>query len=132
MAKAKKKLMSSAPWRGEEEAADEFRDAKLKVTKQPGAESVMHVPRKTKDKSKRHGHHDDDDDDSLEIDPQLRYSFQRNYQVSLSLSLWLVVDFVLGFINELWFSFFVKGLRFSGYPIGRILDLLENCASLVT
>lgn len=87
MAKAKKKLMSSAPWRGEEEAADEFRDAKLKVTKQPGAESVMHVPRKTKDKSKRHGHHDDDDDDSLEIDPQLRYSFQRNYQVSLSLSL---------------------------------------------
>ncbi|XP_062153813.1 uncharacterized protein LOC133861995 [Alnus glutinosa] len=80
MAKAKKRLMTSAPWRGEEEAAEEFRDAKLKVTKQPGAESVMHVPRKTKDKSKRHGHHDDDDDDSLEIDPQLRYSFQRNYQ----------------------------------------------------
>ncbi|XP_059451766.1 uncharacterized protein LOC132182516 [Corylus avellana] len=80
MAKTKKRLMSSAPWRGEEEAAEEFRDAKLKVTKQPGAEPVMHVPRKTKDKSKRHGHQDDDDDDSLEIDPQLRYSFQRNYQ----------------------------------------------------
>lgn len=96
--------MSSAPWRGEEEAAEEFRDAKLKVTKQPGAEPVMHVPRKTKDKSKRHGHQDYDDDDSLEIDPQLRYSFQRNYQVSLSP--WLVVDFVLGFINEFWFFFF--------------------------
>ncbi|KAK7820498.1 hypothetical protein CFP56_038757 [Quercus suber] len=52
MAIGKKKLMSSAPWRGEEEAAEEFQDAKLKVTKQqPGAESVMHVPRK-KDKSK--------------------------------------------------------------------------------
>ncbi|GMY19921.1 hypothetical protein FCV25MIE_15278 [Fagus crenata] len=45
MAKGKKKLMSSAPWRGEEEATEEFQDAKLKVTKQqPGAESVMHVP----------------------------------------------------------------------------------------
>ncbi|XP_075648307.1 uncharacterized protein LOC142619125, partial [Castanea sativa] len=74
---------SSAPWRGEEEAAEEFQDAKLKVTKQqPRAESVIHVPRKKKDESKRHDHdHDDYDDDSLvEIDPQLRYSFQRNYQ----------------------------------------------------
>ncbi|KAE8022304.1 hypothetical protein FH972_008114 [Carpinus fangiana] len=41
MAKAKKRLMSSAPWRGEEEAAEEFRDAKLKVTKQPGAEPFL-------------------------------------------------------------------------------------------
>lgn len=82
MGKAKRELMSSAPWRGEEEATEEFRDAKLKVTKQPGAEPVMHVPRKSKAKSKRY---DDDNDDSLvEIDPQLRYSFQRNYQVSLS------------------------------------------------
>uniref|UniRef100_A0A7N2RA01 Uncharacterized protein n=1 Tax=Quercus lobata TaxID=97700 RepID=A0A7N2RA01_QUELO len=65
MAIGRKKLMSSAPWRGEEEAPEEFQDAKLKVTKQqPGAESVMHVPRKKKDKSKRHDH-DDYDDDSL-------------------------------------------------------------------
>ncbi|KAM4075763.1 hypothetical protein ACJW30_12G012900 [Castanea mollissima] len=72
---------SSAPWRGEEEAAEEFQDAKLKVTKQqPGAESVMHVPRKKKDKSKRHDHDDYDDDSLVEIDPQLCYSFQRNYQ----------------------------------------------------
>ncbi|XP_075648785.1 uncharacterized protein LOC142619540 isoform X2 [Castanea sativa] len=77
MAIGKKKLMSSAPWRGEEEAAEEFQDAKLKVTKQqPGAESVMHVPRKKKDKSKRHDHDDYDDDSLVEIDPQLRYSFQ--------------------------------------------------------
>ncbi|KAG2714123.1 hypothetical protein I3760_03G011000 [Carya illinoinensis] len=78
MGRAKRELMSSAPWRGGEEAAEEFRDAKLKVTKQPGAEPVMHVPRRKNDKSKRH---DLEDDDSLvEIDPQLRYSFQRNYQ----------------------------------------------------
>ncbi|KAK4570790.1 hypothetical protein RGQ29_029583 [Quercus rubra] len=77
MAIGKKKLMSSAPWRGEEEATEEFQDAKLKVTKQqPGAESVMHVPRKKKDKSKRHDHDDYDDDSLVEIDPQLRYSFQ--------------------------------------------------------
>ncbi|KAF3961342.1 hypothetical protein CMV_014030 [Castanea mollissima] len=64
MAIGKKKLMSSAPWRGEEEAAEEFQDAKLKK----------------KDKSKRHDHDDYDDDCLVEIDPQLRYSFQRNYQ----------------------------------------------------
>ncbi|KAM3681638.1 hypothetical protein ACJW31_12G013200 [Castanea mollissima] len=81
MAIGKKKLMSSTPWRGEEEAVEEFQDAKLKVTKQqPGAESVMHVPRKKKDKSKRHDHDDYNDDSLVEIDPQLRYSFQRNYQ----------------------------------------------------
>ncbi|XP_030933843.1 uncharacterized protein LOC115959546 isoform X1 [Quercus lobata] len=81
MAIGKKKLMSSAPWRGEEEAAEEFQGAKLKVTKQqPGADSVMHVPCKKKDKSKRQDHDNYDDDSLVEIDPQLRYSFQRNYQ----------------------------------------------------
>jgi hypothetical protein len=49
---------------------------------QPGAESVMHVPRKKKDKSNRHDHDNNDDDSLVEIDPQLRYSFHRNYQVS--------------------------------------------------
>ncbi|KAM3729457.1 hypothetical protein ACB098_12G013600 [Castanea mollissima] len=61
----KKKVMSSAPWRGKEEAMEEFQDVKLKVTKQkPGAESVMHMPCKKKDKSKCHDH-DDYNDDSL-------------------------------------------------------------------
>ena len=70
MAIGKKKLMSSAPWRSEEEAPEEFQDAKLKVTKQqPGAESVMHVPRKKKDKSKHHDHDDYDDDLLIKIDP---------------------------------------------------------------
>ncbi|KAF3950236.1 hypothetical protein CMV_023974 [Castanea mollissima] len=106
MAIGKKKLMSSAPWRGEEEAAEEFQDAKLKVTKQqPGAESVMHVPRKKKDKSKRHDHDDYDDDSLVEIDPQLRYSFQRNYQVSIFLI----------FIFVSWFF---------AYPVERILNFL--------
>lgn len=79
MAKGKKQLMSSAPWRGEEEAQDEFADAKLKVTNQPGSTPIMHVPRKKS--GHRHGDADDDDDDSLVIDPELRYSFQRNFQV---------------------------------------------------
>lgn len=38
----KKQLASSAPWRGEEEV-DEFADAKLKVTENPGETPVMHV-----------------------------------------------------------------------------------------
>ncbi|KAK9928452.1 hypothetical protein M0R45_025587 [Rubus argutus] len=74
--KAKKELMSSAPWRVQEETGDEFADAKLKVTRQQaGADSTMHVPRK-KTKQQRY----DDDDSLTEIDPELRYSFHRNYQ----------------------------------------------------
>ena len=70
MAIGKNKLMSSAPWNGEEEATEEFQDTKLKVTKQqPWAESLKHVPRKKKDKSKRHDHDDYDDDSLVEIDP---------------------------------------------------------------
>ena len=78
MTKTKKKqLMASAPWRVEENAEDEFPEGKLKVTKQSGGESTMHVPRKKSIRSK-----DKDADDSLaEIDPELRYSFQRNFQV---------------------------------------------------
>ena len=75
--------MSAAPWRGEEEATEEFQDVKFKVTKQqPGAESVMHVPLKKRDRSNRHDHDNNDDDSLVETDPQLRYSFHHNYQVS--------------------------------------------------
>ncbi|KAJ3681424.1 hypothetical protein LUZ60_015913 [Juncus effusus] len=73
----KKELLSSAPWRGddEEDPADKFRDAKMKVTKNsPGEESVMHVPKK-----KNQSDADLDEDEPV-IDPELRYSFQRNSQ----------------------------------------------------
>ncbi|KAM1392241.1 hypothetical protein ACFX13_020243 [Malus domestica] len=76
MSKSKKQLMSSAPWRVEEEAEDGFPEGKLKVTSQPGSTPTMHVPRKKTKRSQ-----DQDDQDSLtEIDPELRYSFQRNFQ----------------------------------------------------
>ncbi|KAM1023488.1 hypothetical protein ACFX1S_044525 [Malus domestica] len=76
MSKTKKQLMSSAPWRVEEEAEAEFPEGKLKVTSQPGSTPTMHVPRKKNKRSQ-----DQDDQDSLtEIDPELRYSFQRNFQ----------------------------------------------------
>ncbi|KDP45646.1 hypothetical protein JCGZ_17253 [Jatropha curcas] len=78
MAKGKKELLSKAPWRGDEDdEANKFKDAKLKVTNQPGSTPVMHVPGK---KNKNHLPDDDDDDDLLELDPELRYSFQRNFQ----------------------------------------------------
>lgn len=76
MGKTKKRLLSSAPWRDEEKPSDKFKDAKLKVTNQPGATPTMHVPGK-KSSSSSIG----EDDDSLsEIDPELRYTFQRNFQ----------------------------------------------------
>ncbi|KAL2897842.1 hypothetical protein RDABS01_039624 [Bienertia sinuspersici] len=76
----KKQLLSSAPWKDIEETSDKFKDAKLKVTNQLGTTPTMHVPaKKPSNSSTTYG----DDDDSLsEIDPQLRYSFQRNFQVS--------------------------------------------------
>lgn len=74
----KKELLSKAPWRGDDDDSDKFSGAKLKVTKESDGMSKMHVPSRGTDKGSLA-----DDDDSLEIDPQLRYSFNRNYQVSL-------------------------------------------------
>ncbi|XVF63372.1 hypothetical protein PTKIN_Ptkin09bG0082500 [Pterospermum kingtungense] len=76
MGKAKKELLGNAPWRGDDQdKSDKFADAKLKATNQPGSTPKMHVPRRKSTNSIS-----DDDDDSLEIDPELRYSFQRNFQ----------------------------------------------------
>lgn len=79
MAKGKKELLASAPWRVDQEQDEKFKDARLKVTSQPGKTSTMHVPGKKTVNSK-----DNEADDSLEIDPELRFSFQRNFQVPLS------------------------------------------------
>ena len=79
MAQKKKELLSSAPWRMGPQEDDKFKDAKLKVTSQPGATPKMHVPGKKTFGSKN----DTAGEDSLtEIDPELRYSFQRNFQVN--------------------------------------------------
>ncbi|KAL8059974.1 hypothetical protein ABFX02_03G122700 [Erythranthe guttata] len=77
MAKTKKELLASAPWRaGPEENDEKFKDARMKVTSQPGATPTMHVPGK-----KNYSKNGDLGEDSLtEIDPELRYSFQRNFQ----------------------------------------------------
>ncbi|KAL3513993.1 hypothetical protein ACH5RR_026710 [Cinchona calisaya] len=79
----KKELLKSAPWRvdSQVEEAEKFKDAKVKVTNQPGSTPTMHVPGKKRSKSINGVTATDDDDDSLgEIDPELRYSFQRNFQ----------------------------------------------------
>ncbi|CAI9115164.1 OLC1v1016001C3 [Oldenlandia corymbosa var. corymbosa] len=81
MGKSKKELLASAPWRvdPDESEAQKFKDAKLKVTNQPGSTPTMHVPGKKK--SGKNGAYVDEEDDSLfEIDPEFRYSFQRNFQ----------------------------------------------------
>eukprot|EP00262_Sarcandra_glabra_P010430 TRINITY_DN25715_c0_g1_i1.p1 TRINITY_DN25715_c0_g1~~TRINITY_DN25715_c0_g1_i1.p1 ORF type:complete len:135 (-),score=21.43 TRINITY_DN25715_c0_g1_i1:316-720(-) len=71
----KKKLLLSAPWR-DEEKPEKFEDAKLSATNQPGTTPTMYVPRKKSISSES-----TQDNDSLsEMDPELRYSFQRNFQ----------------------------------------------------
>ncbi|KAG9133734.1 hypothetical protein Leryth_018435 [Lithospermum erythrorhizon] len=80
MAKGKKELLESAPWRSSPDD-QKYKDAKLKVTNNPGTTPTMHVPGKNNKSSKGAFYDNDNDDDSLlEIDPELRYSFQRNYQ----------------------------------------------------
>ncbi|XP_042483383.1 uncharacterized protein LOC122063744 isoform X1 [Macadamia integrifolia] len=70
----KKELLASAPWR-DVGKPEKFRDAKLKATNQPGTTPTMYVPRKKSNSSTT------EDDESLsELDPELRYSFQRNFQ----------------------------------------------------
>ncbi|XP_078433367.1 zinc finger/BTB domain protein [Wolffia australiana] len=69
----KKDLLESAPWRVKEE---EFADAKLKATRPAdGGHATMHIPKRKPGSSKS-----PEVDDALEIDPELRYSFQRNFQ----------------------------------------------------
>ncbi|KAF5192584.1 zinc finger/BTB domain protein [Thalictrum thalictroides] len=75
MAKKKKELVASAPWRGleEEDNSEKFSDANMKVVKQPGSEATMYVPGKKSPKS--------NNNESLsEIDQEFKYSFKRNYQ----------------------------------------------------
>ncbi|KAK1323393.1 hypothetical protein QJS10_CPA02g00860 [Acorus calamus] len=71
----KKELLSSAPWRGEEKKPGKFDDAKLRATREPGSTPTMYLPRK-----KSTNRTDSDEDNEIEIDPELRYSFQRNAQ----------------------------------------------------
>lgn len=82
MVRKRKELLSSAPWRtGEAEEDDEAarmsREGKVTVTSNPGETPTMNMPR-----SKRPDLDlavDDFEED--EIDPELRYSFQRNSRV---------------------------------------------------
>ncbi|KAK4365701.1 hypothetical protein RND71_013581 [Anisodus tanguticus] len=74
MGKGKKELLASAPWRVDED--EKFKDARMKVTSQPGKTATMHVPGKKNVNSKDN----EVDDGSLEIDSELRYTFQRNFQ----------------------------------------------------
>ncbi|PAN33309.1 hypothetical protein PAHAL_6G010700 [Panicum hallii] len=79
MGRKRKELLSSAPWRTGEAAEDEeaarlSREGKVSVTNNPGETATMNVPR-----SRRQDLDITVDDfDEEEIDPELRYSFQRN------------------------------------------------------
>ncbi|WP_348240769.1 hypothetical protein, partial [Salmonella enterica] len=74
----KKELLASAPWRvGEDSEREKFKDGKIKVATKSDGSSTMYVPGKNNIKNNSLV----EDDESLsEIDPQLRYSFQRNFQ----------------------------------------------------
>jgi hypothetical protein len=88
MGRKRKELLSSAPWRTGEAAEDEeaarlSREGKVSVTNNPGETATMNVPR-----SRRQDLDITVDDfDEEEIDPELRYSFQRNSRVYLFVTL---------------------------------------------
>uniref|UniRef100_A0A0E0I6I8 Uncharacterized protein n=1 Tax=Oryza nivara TaxID=4536 RepID=A0A0E0I6I8_ORYNI len=80
MGRKRKELLSSAPWRTGEAAEDDdeaarlSREGKVSVTSNPGETPTMHVPRNKRQDLDLAV----DDFDEDEIDPELRYSFQRN------------------------------------------------------
>lgn len=84
MGRKRKELLSSAPWRTGEAAEDDdeaarlSREGKVSVTSNPGETPTMHVPRNKRQDLDLAV----DDFDEDEIDPELRYSFQRNSRVS--------------------------------------------------
>lgn len=124
MGKSKKELLSKAPWRGDDhDNSNKFADAKLKVTNQPGSTPKMHVPHR-----KSAGSRLDDDDDSLEIDPELRYSFQRNLQVPFSFSSVIIFDLKTNPLSDIDVSF--DGSVFSFFRICLTNFLwLTNCGA---
>jgi len=84
MGRKRKELLSSAPWRTGEAAEDEeaarlSREGKVSVTNNPGETATMNVPRSRRQDLDLAV----DDFDEEEIDPELRYSFQRNSRVYL-------------------------------------------------
>ncbi|KAF0900159.1 hypothetical protein E2562_027528 [Oryza meyeriana var. granulata] len=80
MGRKRKELLSSAPWRtgeaadDDDEAARLSREGKVSVTSNPGETPTMHVPRNKRQDLDLTV----DDFEEDEIDPELRYSFQRN------------------------------------------------------
>ena len=88
MGRKRKELLSSAPWRTGEAAEDEeaarlSREGKVSVTNNPGETATMNVPRSRRQDLDLTV----DDFDEEEIDPELRYSFQRNSRVYLFVTL---------------------------------------------
>ncbi|RCV29434.1 hypothetical protein SETIT_6G013300v2 [Setaria italica] len=86
MGRKRKELLSSAPWRTGEAAEDEeaarlSREGKVSVTNNPGETATMNVPRSRRQDLDLTV----DDFDEEEIDPELRYSFQRNSRMKKEL-----------------------------------------------
>ncbi|RLN04775.1 hypothetical protein C2845_PM13G00990 [Panicum miliaceum] len=92
MGRKRKELLSSAPWRTGEAAEDEeaarlSREGKVSVTNNPGETATMNVPRSRRQDLDLAV----DDFDEEEIDPELRYSFQRNSRLNQALILFITV-----------------------------------------
>jgi hypothetical protein len=99
MGRKRKELLSSAPWRTGEAAEDEdaarmSREGKVSVTSNPGETPTMSVPRSRRPDLDLTV----DDFEEDEMDPELRYSFQRNSRVPYtptrpSFFFWVLNDF---------------------------------------
>eukprot|EP01018_Ginkgo_biloba_P010253 Gb_31834 [translate_table: standard] len=71
-----RKVMSSAPWREKAKEKGKYEHAKLRAANEPGQKPTMYVPSKADSRLARR----EPKDDPFEIDPELRYTFQRNFQ----------------------------------------------------
>ncbi|GAB2296925.1 hypothetical protein Dimus_031027 [Dionaea muscipula] len=79
--KTRKELLASEPWRGDETPAeDQFKDARIKVTNQPGSTPTMHLPRKKTSERKNDTATAAADEPASKIDPEFLYGFRRNYR----------------------------------------------------
>jgi len=72
-----RKTAAAPPWREKAKEKDKYERARLRATNEPGKTPTMYVPPPP---SSRQAHSHYKGDSPFDIDPELRYTFQRNFQ----------------------------------------------------
>jgi hypothetical protein len=75
--KEMRKTAAAPPWREKAKEKEKYERARLRATNEPGKTPTMYVPPPS---SSRQAHSHYKGDSPFDIDPELRYTFQRNFQ----------------------------------------------------